>query len=442
MDSKGDKRPAGMAFILITLFIDILGIGIIIPVLPGLIKEFVGGSTSLAAWYVGIIGGLYSLMQFVFAPVLGALSDRFGRRPILLGSLFGFGIDFIIQGFSPSIGWLFAGRLLAGILGSSITTCNAYVADVSTQENRARNFGLVGVMFGLGFICGPALGGLLGEYSLRLPFFVSAGLALLNWLYGFFILPESLPPEKRSSFTFAKANPFGTLKRLRAFPIVAGLAAAFVCMSLAQRGLENVWVLHSEYRYGWDKFTNGLLLGLVGLMAAIVQGGLIRPTVKKIGERNAVLLGLVISAAAFLGYGLASQGWMVPIIVIFGSLGGITGPAIQSIVSGTVPPSEQGKIQGALTSLMSLTNIVAPVFFTTTLFGYFTCEDDAFFKLPFVGTEIPGPPFQLPGIPFLVGSVLLVAALFIVKRVFNRFPPTKEKEAEGTKTNQDDATEV
>ena len=256
-------------------------------------KGFVGGSTSEAGWYVGVIGATYSLMQFLCAPVMGALSDRFGRRPVLLAALFGLGVDYLIQGLAPTIGWLFLGRAIAGMMGGSISTANAYIADVSTRENRARNFGMVGVMFGLGFICGPALGGLLGSIQLRLPFFVSAGLALLNWLYGFFILPESLPVESRSTFTLSKANPLGTMGRLRAYPIVsAGLSLAFVCISLAQRGLENVWVLYAGYRYDWDARTNGLTLAFVGLMAALVQGLLVRPrTIARFGERRTVVLG-------------------------------------------------------------------------------------------------------------------------------------------------------
>ncbi len=407
MNSTAEKRPAAMAFILLTLFIDILGIGIIIPVLPELIKEFAGGSTTTAGLYVGIIAAAYSLMQFLCAPILGALSDRFGRRPVILAALFGLGVDFLVQGFAPNITWLFAGRLLAGILGASFTTANAYIADVSTPETRARNYGLVGVMFGLGFICGPALGGMLGGIHLRMPFFVSAGLALINWLYGYFVLPESLPPEHRSSFTLAKANPLGTLKRLQGYPLVAGLALSFVCMSLAQRGLENVWVLYTGFRYEWNEQTNGLMLGLVGLTAALVQGLLVRPVIKRFGERGTVTIGLAVSALAFVGYGLASQGWMIPCIIIFGSLGGVSGPAIQSIVAGSVDPSEQGKVQGALTSLMSLTNIAAPLFFTAGLFSYFTSDQAV---------------MELPGAPFLVGAALLVVSLIIARRVFRAFP--------------------
>ena len=407
MNEPTNKRSAAMAFILITLFIDVLGIGIVIPVLPALIKQFVGGDTDIASWYVGVISASYALMQFLCAPLMGALSDRFGRRPVLLASLFGLGIDFLIQGFAPSIWWLFLGRLIAGVMGASFTTAHAYIADVSTAENRAQNFGLAGVMFGLGFIFGPALGGLLGEVNLRLPFFASAGLALVNWLYGYFILPESLSLENRSSFDFRRANPIGTLRLLREYPIVSGLSKVFVCQSLAQRGLENVWVLYTMFLFNWGELTNGLVLGLVGIMAVIVQGGLVRPAIKRFGERRAVIYGLAISAITFAGYGLAVQGWMVLTFIIFGSLGGIAGPAIQSIVAGAVPPSDQGKIQGSLTSLVSLTNIIAPLVFTTGIFSYFTSNRA---------------PIQFAGAPFLVGSLLVFTALTIAIRVFRRLP--------------------
>ncbi|QDV64254.1 TCR/Tet family MFS transporter [Crateriforma conspicua] len=417
-DSGGPKpvRQAAIAFILLTLFIDILGIGIIIPVLPEVVEAFVGGDTSRAGIYVGVIAASYSLMQFIFAPIIGALSDRFGRRPVLLGSMFGLGIDFLIQGFAPTIAWLFAGRVLAGIMGASITTANAYIADVSDDENRARNYGLVGAMFGLGFTVGPALGGLLGSYWLRLPFFVSAGLALVNWLYGYFILPESLPPERRSALNLAKANPVGSLGLLKRYPIVAGMAIAYVCASLAQRGLENVWVLQTGFRYGWGTRTNGLVLGLVGVMAMIVMGGMVRPTVRRFGERRVAIAATIISAVAFLGYGLASEGWMVPIIIVFGSLGGLASPAVQSIVASAVPSGDQGKVQGALTSLVSLTNIAAPLIFTAGLFSYFTSEHA---------------PIILPGAPFFLGSALLFGAAIVLNRVFVKFPSAPPAEEDG-----------
>ncbi|WP_404306192.1 TCR/Tet family MFS transporter [Neorhodopirellula lusitana] len=406
------QRKAAMAFILLTLLIDILAIGIIIPVLPELVKKFAGGDTAMAGWYVGIIGATYSMMQFFCAPVLGALSDRFGRRPVILASLFGLGVDFIITGLATSIAWLFVGRFIAGVMGASFSTANAYIADVSNDENRARNFGLVGVMFGLGFIIGPALGGLLGGYSLQLPFFVAAGLSLVNWLYGFFILPESLPVDQRSSISLAAMNPFGTLARLRTYPMVAGLAVAFVFSSLAQRGLENVWVLSMGFRFGWDEMTNGMTLALVGLMAMIVQGGLVRPVIRRFGERKTAIMATGVACLSFMAYGLATQGWMIPCIVVFGSLSGLAGPAIQSLVSGTVASSEQGKVQGALTSLLSLTNILAPLIFTAGLFSFFTQEESPL--------HYAGKPFA--GAPFVFGSFLLMIAMIVLWRVLKRFP--------------------
>lgn len=396
-----------MAFILVTLVIDILGIGLIIPVLPELVKQFVGGDTALAGRYVGVIGASYALMQFFFAPLLGALSDRFGRRPILLISLFGLGIDYVIQGLAPTIGWLFAGRLIAGLLGANFATANAYIADVSTPENRARNYGMIGMMFGLGFIFGPALGGILGGVHIRLPFFVAAGLALVNWLYGFFVLPESLAAENRSEFLWKKANPWGSLKILKSYPLIAGMAAIFLCIGLAQRGLENVWVLYTGHRYGWDEVTNGLTLALVGVMTAIVQGVLVRPAIARFGERRSIIIGMSIGVFAYVGYGTASQGWMILVIIIGGSLGGIAGPAIQSMIAGAAGASDQGKVQGAVTSLMSLAAIASPLIFTAGLFSYFTSENAV---------------FELPGAPFLLGAMLYVTSLVLLLRLFRRIP--------------------
>ena len=380
-----------MVFIFVTMFIDILGMGIIVPILPALVEEFRGGDAAQAAVSYGVIISIYATMQFLCAPILGALSDRYGRRPVILVSLFGLGTDYLIQGWAPSIGWLFLGRVIAGIMGASITTANAYIADVSTPETRARNYGFVGVAFGLGFSFGPALGGLLGGINLRLPFFVAAGLALVNWLYGFFVLPESLAPEHRSTVSWRKMNPLASLRRLGAYPLVAGLAVSFLFASLAQRGMESVWVLHTGFRYGWDEQTNGLTLALVGVMAVLVQGLLIKPVVARIGERRTITLGMTVSTLAFLAYGLASQGWMVPVIIVFGALAGVALPAIQGLVAGTVLPSEQGRIQGAFTSLTSLSAIVSPLLFTAGLFSFFTSA---------------AAPVILPGAPFFLGSLL------------------------------------
>ncbi|MEE2963792.1 MAG: TCR/Tet family MFS transporter [Acidobacteriota bacterium] len=405
-----------MVFIFVTMFIDILGLAIIVPILPELIGELLGRDTSSTGRYLGVIVAVYALMQFLFAPVLGALSDRFGRRPIILISLFGFGIDYLIQGWAPSIGWLFVGRFIAGVMGASITTANAYIADVSTPDTRARNFGFVGVAFGLGFTLGPALGGVLGAIHLRLPFFVAAALALVNGLYGFFVLPESLAPEHRRPVSFANMNPMASLRRLRAYPLVAGLAFAVLFSSLAQRGMENVWVLHAGYRYGWNTQTNGLTLALVGVMAILVQGLLVRPTVRRLGERRTIMLGLTVSTLAFLGYGLASDGWMVLVIIVFGALAGLAMPAIQGLVAGTVGPSEQGEIQGALTSLTSLTSIFAPLIFTAGLFSFFTSD---------------AAPMALPGAPFLLGSILFAVSLVVLMRLFRRIPAAPAAKASG-----------
>lgn len=394
---------------MLTVFIDILGIGIIIPVLPELVKELIGGDEAAAGPYVGVIAATYSLMQFIFAPILGLLSDRFGRRPILLLSLFGLGVDFIIQGLSTNIAWLFLGRLIAGMMGASITTANAYIADVSDDQTRARNFGLIGVMFGLGFIFGPSLGGLLGGIGLRVPFFVAAALALINWLYGYFILPESLPPEKRrrTPISLSAISPWSVVKRLRRYPIIGGLALVYGLKGFAQRGLETTWVLYTAAKFDWSQSINGLALGWVGVSALVIQGGLVRPFVKRFGERKTVITGIVVSSMSFAAYAFVPAGWMVAVIIPIGALGGLAGPAIQSIVTKRASDDEQGEIQGALTSVNSLCSVAAPLFFTATLFPIFT-GDDA--------------PVQFPGAPLLAGSILIFVSLLVAIAVFRRFP--------------------
>ena len=399
------RRKAGVSFIFAVILLDMLGVGIIIPILPELIEQFMAGDTSSAARMLGFIASCYAVAQFVFAPILGALSDRFGRRRVLLLSMFGLGVDYLVMGFAPSVTWLFAGRLVAGIMGASITTANAYIADISTPETRARNYGLINVAFGIGFMLGPSLGGLLGSIDLRLPFFVAAALCLINSAYGLFVLPESLAPENRSAFSLRSANPVSSLVKLRTYPLVASLAAAFVLLVLAQRGLETCWVLYTGYRYGWNEFQNGLALTAVGVSAALVQGLLVRHAVAWLGERKAVLIGFGIGTLAFAGYGLASRGWILIAVIVIGSLGGIAGPAVQGIIAGTVAPHDQGKVQGALTSLMSLAAIVAPLVFTAGLFSFFTSE---------------AAPFELPGAPLLAGSLLMAVAMLLLIRTFRR----------------------
>ena len=398
-------RQASVFFILVTIFLDILGIGLIIPVLPALVGEFTVGDTQTAYLY-GVLVSVYALMQFLFAPVFGALSDRFGRRPIILSSLLGYGLDYLLLALAPSLAWLVVARIVSGIMGANITTANAYIADVSTDETRGRNFGFIGAAFGLGFVFGPALGGLLGDVNLRLPFYAAAGLVLVNFLYGLFVLPESLPKEKRRAFNIRQANPIGGLGQLGKYPVVAGMAFAFVFFNLAQLGLQTVWVLYTGYRFGWDAFENGLTLALVGVMTALVQVGLTQRVIRRFGERRTILMGLTVSCVSFLLYGLSSQPWMMLATIVVGSLGGVAFPAIQSFIAGQVRPEEQGATQGALTSLQSLASIVGPVA-STAVFGYFTSADA---------------PFALPGATFLAGAVLILITLVMVSRLFSRYP--------------------
>ncbi len=400
------RREAGMAFILITLFLDILGLGIIIPVLPELVTDFLDGDASRAAAWFGAIASSFALMQFFFAPVLGALSDRFGRRPVILISLFGFGVNYLLLAFAPSLLWLFVARILSGITGASMTTANAYIADISTDETRARNFGLVGAMFGLGFICGPALGGVLGELGPRVPFFASAGVVLVNWVYGLAVLPESLPPDKRRKVTWRDANPLGGLRLLGRYPLVAGLAVAFVFMSLSQRGMETIWVLYTHYRYGWEEFENGMTLALFGVAAIVVQGLLVRRVVARVGERRAVLIGMGFSALGMVLFGLASLPWMMVATIAISALGGIAGPSIQALVTGSIRPDEQGGVQGTLTSLISLTAIFAPLI-STQLFRRFTGD---------------GALVELPGAPFFASTAFLLVSVMLIIAAFRRHP--------------------
>lgn len=399
-------RKAGLGFILVTLFLDILGIGIVIPILPKLLGSFVPGEAAAASWY-GVFVATYAVMQFVFSPILGSLSDRFGRRPVLMLSLLGQGLDYLLLFFAPSLAWLFVGRVISGLTGASIGTATAYIADVSPPEKRAQNFGLVGMAFGLGFIAGPALGGILGGGGwLKLPFLVASGLSLTNAAYGFFVLPESLAPHHRRAFDWKRANPLGTMAALGRYPIVLGLALTIFLVNLAQRSLESTWVLYSGHRYGWDVRATGLSLAAVGLGAALVQGGLVRRIIPALGERRAMLTGIGIGAVSFVLYGLASKGWMLYSVLPFASLGGIAGPAAQGILSRSVPANEQGMLQGALASLQSVTQIIGPLL-ATNLFAFF------------IGRDAPA---YVPGAAFFAGSAFLVVGLLLAVRAFARQP--------------------
>lgn len=356
-----NRRTPGLGFIFLTLLLDVLGFGLIIPVGPRLVEQLSGGSEADAAPIVGFLAATYAAMQFLFAPILGALSDRFGRRPVLLVSMFGSGVDYIAMALVPTIPWLFVTRVFNGISGASITAASAYIADVTAPEKRAAGFGMIGAAFGLGFVLGPLLGGLLGSYDIRYPFYAAGVISLLNWLYGYLILPESLPPQKRRAAAGFRWDPLAGLSALRKNRFVLRIAAALFLANLAQFGLHATWVLYTQFRYDWDEKAVGFSLCAVGLGAAIVQGGLARRIIPMLGERRSVLIGWAIGTLAYLGYGLASEGWMIYVVVGFASLGGIAMPACQSLITKTVRHDEQGQVQGALTSVNSLANIFGPL---------------------------------------------------------------------------------
>jgi len=394
-------RSPGLTFIFITMLIDVIGFGLIIPVLPGLLEQMTGGDLSSASRWGGLLMFTYAGMQFLFSPVIGALSDQHGRRPVILASLFVFAIDFVIQGWAPTIGWLFFGRLLSGITGASFTAAGAYIADVSPPEKRAQNFGIIGAAFGLGFIIGPLMGGLVSHYGgLRAPFFAAAGLALLNWLYGYFILPESLKPENRRVFDWRRANPVNSLLNLRRYPVILSLIGSLVCIYVAGHANQSTWTYITMEKFGWDSRQVGFSLAFVGLMVAIVQGGLTRILIPKLGQRSSVFLGLGIYAFGFVLFAFATQGWMMYAFMIPFSLGGLAGPALQGIISNQVPPNAQGELQGALTSLISVTSIIGPLLMTG-LFAMFTGASAVVY---------------FPGAPFLMGALLSLISMLLAIR--------------------------
>jgi MFS transporter, DHA1 family, tetracycline resistance protein len=394
------KRPAAIGFIFVTLLIDVMGFGIIIPVMPKLIQSLTNTSVSEAASYGGWLIAAYALTQFVCAPIVGGLSDRYGRRPVLLASLFGFGIDYLFLAFAPTIGWLFIGRIVAGLMGASFTTAGAYIADISTPENRAQNFGMIGAAFGLGFIIGPVIGGLLGDFSSRTPFIAAAILTLLNWLYGFFILPESLKKENRRPFEWRRANPVGTLISLTRYKVIAGLFIALAFVYVSAHAVQSNWSYYTIEKFKWTPSTIGISLGVVGFVFAIVQGGLIRIIIPKLGQQRSVYFGLALYAMGFLLYAIATQGWMMYAVTIVYCLGGIAGPALQGIMSGVVPPNEQGELQGGFTSLMSLASIVGPLLMNG-IFSFFVAENT---------------PFYFPGAAMLLGALLTLISSFLARK--------------------------
>lgn len=402
------RRPA-VLFIFITLVLDILGIGLIVPVLPKLIQHYQGGDVAAGSFSYGMLAALYALMQFLFAPLIGSISDRYGRRPVILVSLLGSAIDYFLIAFAPNLIWFAIGRIVAGITAANYAAASAYIADVSPPEKRAANFGLIGAAFGIGFIIGPIVGGGLATWGVKVPFFVAGGLTLINWAYGWFVLPESLAPENRRVFSWSRSNPVGALFALRRFPALMGLVTCYFIAVLAHQVYPSIWVLYTTYRYGWTELQTGLSLAAVGVMAGMVQGGLTKRVVGWLGEQKTVRYCLTLSIFLYAAYGLATQPWMIYICIVIGSLSGLVTPAVQSLMSQGVPADEQGALQGSLSSLSSVAGVAGPLL-CTQLFGFFIAEKA---------------PAFLPGAPFFLSSVMMMLALFIAVPALKRITLVK-----------------
>jgi MFS transporter, DHA1 family, tetracycline resistance protein len=404
------KRNAALGFIFITVLIDVIGWGIIIPVMPALVQQLTGRELSDAATIGGWLLFAYAVMQFFFSPILGGLSDKYGRRPVLLFALLGFGADYLFQALAPTIQWLFVGRIIAGITGASFTTASAYIADVSTPEKRAQNFGLIGAAFGAGFILGPMIGGFCSDFGPRVPFYVAAVFTFLNFLYGYFVLPESLLKENRRAFSWKRANPIGTFRQLRKYPVVAGLSVSLMLLYIASHAVQSNWSYFTMFMFKWNPKMVGISLSVVGLLVGLVQGGLIRFIVPKMGQAKAVFAGLLLYMIGMVLFGIASEAWMMFAFLVPYCLGGISGPSMQGIMSSQVPPDAQGELQGALASLMSLTAVIGPVAMTN-LFSYFSNPN----KLH----------IYLPGAPFFAGALLILAAFICAIYTLRRFGTAK-----------------
>ncbi|MFN7943339.1 MAG: TCR/Tet family MFS transporter [Thermoanaerobaculia bacterium] len=387
-------RRAAIAFVFVTVLLDMLAVGVIVPVLPRLVVLLEGGDTARAARAYGLFATVWALMQFVFSPMLGALSDRFGRRPVILLSNLGLGLDYVVMALAPTLGWLFLGRVISGVTSASVPAAGAYIADVTPPEKRAAGFGMLGAAFGIGFVLGPALGGLLGHRDPRLPFWVAAALSLANATYGFFVLPESLPRERRSGFSWRRANPVGSLVLLRSHRELTGISIALWLSYVAHEVLPSTFVLYAGYRYGWGTAAVGGTLALVGICFGGVQAGLVRPVVARYGERRALLVGLACGAVGFAAYGLAPVGWLLVAGVPLQSIWGLATPAAQGLMTRHVSPSEQGRLQGASGSLRGIAGLLGPGLFTQV----------------FSRSIAPRAALPLPGGAFLVAASLLVAA--------------------------------
>lgn len=399
------SKKTAITFIFITLLIDIMGWGLIIPVMADLIAQLKGISINQASTYGALLLSVFAITQFLFSPIIGNLSDKYGRRPVLLFSLLGFGIDYIILALAPTYGWLFLGRIIAGITGASFTTATAYIADVSTDEtSKAKNFGLIGAAFGLGFVLGPALGAFLATWGIRAPFYAAAALCLLNCIYGYFFLPESLGKENRREFDWKRANPFGSLKFLANHPKIGGLSLSFFLIYLGNQAVQGNWNFFTIYRFNWSEKMVGISLAVVGVLVGAVQGGLTRVINPRIGNEKSIYLGLSLYTLGLALFAFATQGWMMFAFLVPYCLGGICGPSLQSVISGHAPANQQGELQGALTSLMSLTAILGPLIMNNS-FAYFTTEKA---------------PFYFPGIHFLIGAVCMLLSIVITYKVLSR----------------------
>jgi len=399
------SKKAAIGFIFITLLIDVMGWGLIIPVMADLIAQLKGIKVNEASPYGAYLLSAFAITQFIFSPIIGNLSDKYGRRPTLLFALLGFGIDYLILALAPAYGWLFIGRIIAGITGASFTTATAYIADVSPDETtRAKNFGMIGAAFGLGFVLGPALGALLSTWGIRAPFYGAAVLCLLNCIYGYFILPESLSKENRRPFDWKRANPLGSLKYLVLHPEIGGLAFSFFLIYFAAQSVQGNWNFFTSYRFGWSEKMIGISLTVVGVLVGGVQAGLTRVIIPKIGNEKSIYLGLSLYTVGLVLFAFANQGWMMFAFLIPYCLGGLCGPSLQSVISGHVPPNEQGALQGSLTSLMSLTTVLGPLIMNN-IFAYFTSSRA---------------PFQFPGMHFLLGAFCMLLAVIIANRVLSK----------------------
>ncbi len=431
------KKSAATSFILITVLIDSIGFGVIIPVVPRLISELAHVDISGAASYGGWLGAAYAVMQFLFSPVMGGLSDQYGRRPVLLASLFGFGLDYLLLVFAPSIAWLFVGRLIAGVMGASFTTAAAYMADISTPEKRGQNFGMIGAAFGLGFIIGPLIGGFVSDLGTRVPFMVAGGLTILNWLYGYFVLPESLSIENRRKFDWKRANPIGALINLRRFPMIIGLVTALFLVYVSSFSTQGTWTYFTQEKFKWSEREVGFSLTFIGVMIAFVQGFLTRILIPKLGTRRAIYTGFGFSILGSLLYCFANESWMVYAIMVPFALGGLAGPAMQGIISGQVPANEQGELQGSLTSLNSVATIIGPLLMTS-LFAVYTAKEapNYFPEIPFLKnaitfllTDKDGARIYFPGVPFFASVILTTTSLLLIIRTLRKHT-TKVEEAE------------